>query len=94
MDDNHGRSPKKVPQFQGPAILTEDEVEFLTGLAAAYSAHGPLSDDELGRVVEWASGIRLGADTLELVLKGFVVLTWDRDAEDIRLWSRDCVNRA
>ena len=68
-------------------LLTKEEVEILEWTAAAHSRHEPLTHDELDCVVQWAHKARFNSSALELVLRGLVVLTWDRDAHTVRFWS-------
>ena len=75
-------------------LFTDEEIDFLTGLAEGYSRHGPLTSDDIDCVLRWAHATRVQATMLELVFAGKVVMTWDRNAKTVRCWSVEHVNRA
>jgi hypothetical protein len=66
------------------SFLNEKEIELLVGQTVDHPQNGPLTDDEVMCVLKWARNNRVHAALLELVLRGEVEITWDRDEQTIQ----------
>ena len=88
MTDNEPKSE------ENRSLLSDKEIDFLTGLAVAYTRHGPLSTEEVECVLRWANDTLIRGYMLDWVLRGKAVLTWDRDAHTVRFWTTRHTNQA
>ena len=86
---NKTKHPTRKENKDTP-VLTDDEVDLLTTIVVEYSQHGPLTDEELRRALKWAHKTRIDGATLDLVLEGLLVMSWDRDADTVRFWTTEC----
>jgi hypothetical protein len=67
----------------GPGDLSESELQRLM-VAALCAARGAyVTEEDLNKIIKWAMNTRLGAMTLEMVLRGVIGIEWSEEAGTI-----------
>ena len=69
------------------SLLEEEEIIAIVNSMSR--ARGGFTDPEFSKVLWWAEKIRLRQALLQGVLEGILVVHWDEEKQDVRLWAAE-----